>query len=149
MSTTAMDGTREYPFSKLAGAGALAGLVGGVLFGAMMAIMGMLPMVGMLIGVENSLVGFLVHMLISAALGVAYGVVAGRLSLGSGAIFVSGLVYGFIWWVLGALILMPLMLGMNSMVLAIGQTQWMSLIGHLLYGVVAALVFFSLRDRLG
>jgi hypothetical protein len=46
--------------------------------------------------------------------------------------------------VLGALILMPLMLGMSAMVLQIGGDQWMSLIGHLIYGVVTGLAFLPL-----
>jgi hypothetical protein len=49
-----------------------------------------------------------------------------------------------IWWILGALLLMPLMLGMREMVLVIGGAQWMSLVGHLLYGVVTGLVFIPL-----
>ncbi len=54
---------------------------------------------------------------------------------------------GVIWWVLGALIMMPLALGMNQMVFAIGQPQVMSLVGHLVYGLVTAYVFNRLYGR--
>jgi len=46
------------------------------------------------------------------------------------------------------LTLMPLFLGMTQMVFVIGQAQWMSLVGHLIYGVITALVFIPLRKRM-
>jgi uncharacterized membrane protein YagU involved in acid resistance len=128
-------------------AGGLAGLIGGLAFGAMMAAGGMLPMVGMLVGQESAAVGFFVHLVISVGLGIVYGLAAGRLPAGWPAAAVAGLVYGAIWWVLGALVLMPLMLGMAAMVLVIGPPQWMSLMGHLVYGLLAALTFLRLRPR--
>jgi hypothetical protein len=42
---------------------------------------------------------------------------------------------------------MPLFLGMTQMILVIGGAQWMSLIGHLVYGVVTGLAFLYLRQR--
>jgi len=129
-------------------AGVVAGLGGGLLFGIMMAVQGMLPMVGMLVRQENSVVGFVVHMAISAILGGIYGIVAGRLPVSWGVAVVGGAVYGVVWWVLGALILMPLMLGMSQMVLALGGPQWMSLVGHLVFGVVTGVLFLLLKDRL-
>jgi len=58
----------------------------------------------------------------------------------------AGIVYGVIWWVLGALIMMPLMLGMSDMILQIGDAQWMSLVGHVIFGIVTA-GFFTLIQR--
>jgi uncharacterized membrane protein YagU involved in acid resistance len=55
--------------------------------------------------------------------------------------------YGIIWWVLGALILMPIMLGMNAMVLQIGDMQWMSLIGHIVFGVILTIAYKVQSDR--
>jgi uncharacterized membrane protein YagU involved in acid resistance len=94
--------------------------------------MGMLPMVGMLIRVENAVVGFIVHMVISAFIGAVYGIVAGRFVFSAINALIGGVINGVVWWVLGALILMPLLLGMTQMVFAIGQAQWMSLLGHLI-----------------
>jgi uncharacterized membrane protein YagU involved in acid resistance len=133
--------------ARLAGLGALGGLAGGLLFGMMMGMMGMLPMVGMLVGQESAAIGLVVHLLISAFIGAVYGLVAGRYTLSWGAALAGGLVNGVIWWVLGALVLMPLLLGMNEMVFVIGQAQWMSLVGHILYGVATALVFTALARR--
>ncbi len=129
-------------------AGAVAGLAGGVVFGMLMGIMGMLPMVGMLVRQDNAVVGFLVHMVISAFIGAVYGVVAARLPAGWVTAIVAGLVNGAVWWVLGALVLMPLGLGMAQMVLVVGRAQWLSLMGHLVYGVITALAFVPLSRRL-
>lgn len=127
--------------------GALAGLAGGVVFGVMMASMGMLPMVGMLVRQESAAAGFMVHMLISAFIGAVYGVVVLRFPNRASTALLGGIVNGVAWWVLGALILMPLMLGMTAMVFVIGQAQWMSLLGHLIYGVITGFAFFFLLKR--
>lgn len=129
-------------------AGAVAGLGGGAVFGMLMAMMGTLPMVAMLAGSESATIGFLLHMIISAAFGAVYGFVAARLPRTAGAAVVAGTANGMVWWVLDALILMPLMLGMPQMVFQIEQTQWFSLMGHVIYGVVTALLFIPLSKRL-
>ncbi|MHA6804500.1 RNA-guided endonuclease InsQ/TnpB family protein [Salinifilum ghardaiensis] len=53
----------------------------------------------------------------------------------------SGLAYGVIWWVLDGLLLMPAELGMP--VLQMGTSAAQSLLGHLLYGIVTALVLYQ------
>lgn len=132
--------------SKALTAGILAGLGGGLIFGAMMAIQGMLPMVAMLAGSDNPVIGFGVHMLISAVIGAIYGLVAVRLPQRYSTGIIAGAVNGVIWWVLGALILMPMLLGMNAMVLQVGEMQWMSLVGHLIFGVAAGMLFVRLTQ---
>jgi uncharacterized membrane protein YagU involved in acid resistance len=111
--------------------------------------MGMLPMVGMLVGQQNAGVGLVVHLAISAFIGAVYGLVVTRLRLPLSATtaWVGGALNGVFWWVLGALVLMPAMLGMANMIFVIGQTQWMSLMGHLIYGVLAAFVFNIVARR--
>lgn len=127
--------------------GVIAGLGGGLVFGIMMAMMSMLPMIGMLVGQESSTVGFIVHMTISAVFGGAFGLVAARLFHGWPQTLIAGAIYGVIVWVVGALVMMPLMLGMNDMVLQIGQAQWMSLIGHIIFGLATAGIFVWLNQR--
>lgn len=146
MSTTTSASTRTEArgITRAIQSGIIAGLGGGILFGLLMAVQGMLPMVGMLVRQENALVGFVVHMLISAFIGATFGLIATRLPSSGGALLAAGALYGVIWWVLGALILMPLMLGMNEMVFAVGQMQWMSLVGHLIFGVVLGFLFHRL-----
>nr|MCU0482564.1 DUF1440 domain-containing protein [Anaerolineae bacterium] len=122
--------------------GVIGGIAGGVVFGIWMAIQNMLPMVGMLVQNDSAVVGFGVHMVISIIIGATYGVVGTRIPANNWGIVVgAGVVYGIIWWVLGALVLMPLMMGMNEMVLQIGDMQWMSLIGHIAFGVVLTVVY--------
>jgi uncharacterized membrane protein YagU involved in acid resistance len=127
--------------------GAIGGLAGGVPFGIMMAMMGMMPMIGMLIRVENATVGWVVHLIISAVVGALYGQFAPAFSKTWRSATIAGVVYGVIWWVLGALILMPALLGMFQMIFVIEQMQWMSLMGHIIYTTITAWVFKALNDR--
>lgn len=128
--------------SKRVVAGAIGGVAGGLAFGVMMAMMGMLPMVASLAGSNSPVVGFLVHMLISIVIGVIFGIVAGPriASLQAGAIW--GLVNGVIWWILGPIVIMPLMMGMGLQFGAMFTTPMLlSLMGHVIYGVVAGLAY--------
>ena len=129
-------------------AGIVAGLGGGLVFGMLMAMMNMLPMIAGLVKSDSPVVGFGVHLGISAFIGAVYGVIANRLPSRGLALIVVGAVYGMIWWVLGALIAMPVMLGMTQMVFVIEQPQIMSLMGHVIYGVITALLFVPLSKRL-
>lgn len=136
-----------------AASGALAGLVGGVVFAMLMAMTGMLPMVGMLIGAGNAFAGFIVHLVNSAIIGAIFGMLAYGIADKIGPVLGAGMAYGAVWWVLGALVIMPLWLSltadpmMRGMVLKIGTTQWMSLMGHLIFGLVTAAVLYGLRRR--
>jgi uncharacterized membrane protein YagU involved in acid resistance len=127
--------------------GALAGIIGGIPFGIMMGMMGMMPMIGMLVRVESAFVGVLVHAAISAITGAIYGFFAARLPQTWGVAAVAGIVYGVIWWVLGALVLMPALLGIFENIFMIGQMQSMSLLGHIIFGEVLALSFLWLYRR--
>jgi hypothetical protein len=51
--------------------------------------------------------------------------------------------YGWLWWVLGGLTLMPLRLGMGLFVF--NADAWRSLAGHLAYGLVLGAVFHLVR----
>src|SRR5215208_6915388 len=122
--------------------GVVGGVAGRLVFGAMMAVMGMLPMVAMVVGSESAAVGFLYHMFNSVVIGTLFGLIFGGLShtYGQGAAW--GLLYGVIWWVLGPLVLMPLMLGMGLQFgMAFTPPMLMSLVGHLIYGLLTGLVF--------
>jgi uncharacterized membrane protein YagU involved in acid resistance len=127
--------------------GAVAGIIGGIPFGILMGMMGMMPMIGMLVRADSAFVGVLVHAAISAITGAIYGFFAVRFPLTWRNAVVGGLLYGVIWWVLGALVLMPALLGMFEMIFVIEQTQWMSLLGHIIFGVVLALSFVWLYRR--
>lgn len=143
-----MQETKTFSTAKAVSSGVIAGLGGGLVFGIMMAMMGMLPMVGMLVRQENAFIGFIVHMFISAVIGALYGIVASRLPSTYLVGVVAGAANGVIWWILGALTMMPILLGMNQMVFVIGEPQWMSLLGHIIFGVVTGLLFVPLSRRL-
>jgi uncharacterized membrane protein YagU involved in acid resistance len=114
-------------------AGVVGGLVGGVLFGVMMQVMGMLGMVAGLVGQESIAVGWVVHLAISALFGLGYALTIGPRSTSWARALGLGAVYGVIWWVLGALIIMPAILGMP--VFQVGTPQMQSLVGHIVYGL--------------
>ncbi len=126
--------------------GVLGGLAGGLVFGMLMGMMGMLPMVAMLVKSESALVGFGVHMLISALIGAGFGVAVGDrvrtlahgLALGAG--------YGLVWWVLGPLLLMPLLLGMAPQFGSAFEPMLLkSLMGHMLFGIISGGVYAWLQ----
>ena len=130
--------------------GIYGGLAGGAVFGAMMGMMEMLPMIGSMVGIPSAWAGFVVHMIISAAIGGTYGVLltVGGYRGGVG----PGLSYGFTWWILGPLTLMPFLMGMglgvNWNVTAAGQAL-PSLVGHLIFGGILGVVYYRLQDRTG
>lgn len=142
-------------------AGIIAGLMGGLVFGMMMQTMtaptpdgGTMPMMAMVAMVVNSksvLVGWLYHLFNSAVIGGLFGLLLGNLVRGYGSGLGWGALYGIVWWVLGALILMPLLLGMPA--LAPLQMQmmrpvaWGSLMGHLIFGLILGGVFMWLYRR--
>lgn len=126
--------------------GALAGLAGGVVFGAMMQAMGMIGMVAELVGSTSIAMGWGVHLLNSAIIGGIFGAAASSVRSWASA-SAAGVVYGVVWWVLGALLIMPLWLGMPP--LLIGETQWWSLVGHLMYGLITGVSFYALTRATG
>lgn len=120
--------------ARRAAAGVVGGLAGGVVFGVLMAAMGMLPMIASLVGSGSAVVGLVVHLVISVLIGLGLTVpFAGMLS-GPARASVIGLIYGALWWVLGPLLLMPAMMGMP--VFMINSGALMSLLGHLMYGII-------------
>jgi len=126
-------------------AGVAGGLVGGVLFGLMMQAKGMMEMIAGLIEQQRAGTGWVVHLTISVVFGLIYALSLGNLRQTWGSAAGYGALYGAFWWVAGALLIMPTMMGMP--VFAVGQTQMMSLIGHLLYGVALGLTYATVVQR--
>ena len=143
MATAATGGTHtSVPLVQRIVGGVVGGVAGGLVFGAMMAMMGMLPMVAMVVGSKSAVVGFLYHMFNSVIIGALFGLIFGSLSRNYGQGTLFGLIYGVIWWVLGPMILMPLLLGMGLQFgAALTPPMLMSLAGHLAYGLITGLVY--------
>jgi uncharacterized membrane protein YagU involved in acid resistance len=137
------------PWAQRLLAGIIGGVVGGLAFGALMAMMGMLPMVASIVGSKSAVVGFVYHMFNSVVIGALFGLILGSFSRTYGQGVVFGLLYGVVWWVLGPMILMPLLLGMGSEGIAsqfgaaFSAPMLMSLLGHLIYGVLTGLVYVA------
>ncbi len=129
--------------------GVYGGLAGGLVFGAMMAMMGMLPMIGSMVGMPSAWVGFVVHMIISATIGGGFAVLLDASGHRGGV--GSGLAYGFTWWILGPLTLMPFSMGMgvgvNWNVTAAGQAL-PSLVGHLIFGAILGVTYHWLQGSI-
>jgi hypothetical protein len=141
------------------GAGVLGGLIAGTVFGAMMQMMnaptpegGQMPMMAMVaqvVGSDKLIIGWLYHLFNSAVIGAIFGWIAGNGVRNYGAGLLWGALYGVVWWVVGALILMPVFLGQAPFAplnmppmrpVAIG-----SLMGHVIYGLVLGAAYVGLR----
>lgn len=138
--------------------GAIAGVAGGVIFGVMMQMMNaptpdrssmaMMQMVAMVVGSTSLAIGWLYHLFNSAVIGASYGGLFGSRTHGYSAGLSYGALWGVVWWILGGLILMPVLLDMPAFaplqmppmrMVAVG-----SLIGHLVYGLILGGVYVRL-----
>ncbi len=128
--------------------GAMAGFAGGAISSPVMLATGILPKVA---GIETAFstgFGLLVHLLISTLLGMSYGLLFRNEapSLGLGASW--GWLFGMIWWYLGPMTLLPLLLtGECDWSPAAASALLPSLPGHLIYGAATAFTFLFLERR--
>jgi uncharacterized membrane protein YagU involved in acid resistance len=131
--------------------GTAAGLVGGIVFGLMMTMMGMIGMIGALAGqLGNVPVSWVIHLVISAIIGAGFGLVAPYAGATLGRVLGVGAVYGLVWWFLGPLLIMPMMMGMGPQLSAAGMSGAIpSLVGHILFGLVTAYTWHWLGRRQG
>lgn len=142
-------------------AGIVGGLIAGVVFGMMMQMMmaptpegGQMPMinmVGMIVGSPTAVAGWLYHLFNSAVIGAIFAWVLGRRSYTYGSGVAWGAGYGFLWWILGGLILMPVFLGMPAfaplMMPPMRMVAMGSLIGHLIYGLILGAAYVAMTRR--
>ena len=128
--------------------GGLAGLTGGLVSAPVMLATQALPTIA---GVDTNFSGFhalAIHLLVSALIGMSYGLLfrheASSLALG----VMWGWLFGLIWWYLGPMTLMPLLLtGQCDWSTAAASALLPSLMGHLIYGAITALTFLLLERR--
>lgn len=126
--------------------GMLAGLVGGLLFTVVMVLVGALPRVAGMVGAQDARAGLVVHLVVSAVIGVSYAVLFRRQSFDLLSGVGWGVSYGFFWWVLGDLTLLPALTGApvvwDAATLA---AEFPSLVGHLAYGAALGGVYQRLE----
>jgi hypothetical protein len=133
----------------------LSGLVAGVFMGMGMQMMqaptpegGTMPMMAMVAKVVRSdslAIGWLYHLFNSAVIGAIFGWLLGARAVHVGSGLTWGAAYGLAWWVLGGLVLMPVLLGMPAFApLAMAPMRPVamgSLMGHLVYGLILGGLF--------
>ena len=130
--------------------GTAGGVLGGLIFSLVMVSVNALPQVAALVGAESAGIGFFVHLVISIAIGVSYGFLFQKQSISYGSGLAWGMIYGFLWWILGSLTFYAILLRQPpDWSLAAVTAQYPSLIGHLLYGAGLGLFFQYLSQRYG
>ncbi|GAA3239089.1 hypothetical protein [Actinocorallia longicatena] len=130
------------------GFGILAGLLGGSVFALVWWRSGGLVQVAGLVGGHGPVLGLIVHLVIAQLIGVSYALLFRRRAFDLASGIGWGVSYGFLWWVLGALTLLPALLGLplrwNAAAIS---TAFPSLVGHLAYGAVLGAIHQYLENR--
>ena len=130
------------------GWGAMAGLAGGIVASPIMLKTGVLTKVAGLDTSFSNWHGLLVHLIVSAAIGMTFGILFRNESTNLSAGVAWGWLFGLIWWYVGPMTLLPLMLtGVCDWSTDAASALLPSLIGHLVFGAVTACVFLVLQNR--
>lgn len=136
-------------------AGVVASLVAGAVMGVMLTmqmrptIAGGIPALWGLAGLTS---GWIVHLVNSAVFGLAFAAVAAQPSVRDyvdsvGSSLATGVGYGVVLWVVGAVIVMPIWLGAVGFpkAPAVPNVGMQSLVGHVVYGAVLGVVYPYVR----
>jgi len=128
------------------GAGVVAGAMAGIIFGMIMVewaplAPGRMMTLGHIVyGSPSVPAGWLFHLVLSGALGALFGWLIGGREYGLASGLGWGLVYGFALWIVGGLVVMPLLGGLPAFATvvrpALRETAVVSLLGHLAYGAI-------------
>ncbi|MGI5892645.1 MAG: PQQ-dependent sugar dehydrogenase [Bacillota bacterium] len=124
--------------------GVLAGLVGGI--AAAMILWGswLLPTLGLLLTKVDLIRGFVVMLVLGAIGGGIYSLFARRLSGKISTTIISGIILGVVFWVIGVLMLIPILLGFPTQ-LANPLEHWTPLIAFIIYGVITSLIYSRVK----
>ncbi|BCL83708.1 hypothetical protein ccbrp13_61730 [Ktedonobacteria bacterium brp13] len=122
--------------------GGIAGLVGGWAFSIWFAQNNAFVLIAGIISSDSSAVGMLLHYLIAATIGASFGLLFQRDVRGTGSSICWGLAYGFFWWLLGPLTLLPLLLHQHVDWSYLHASAFFgSLIGHAVYGMLLGWIY--------
>src|SRR6516164_9816395 len=130
------------------GWGAIAGFAGGLVASPIMLKTGVLTRVAGLDTSFSNWHGLFVHLLVSTAIGITFGLLFRNEFTNLSAGVAWGWLFGLIWWYLGPMTLLPLVLtGVCDWSTDAASALLPSLIGHLIFGAVTACVFLLLQNR--
>jgi len=130
------------------GWGALAGLVGGLISSPVMLATGVLPRIAGLDTSFSIFSGLLIHLVVSGFIGMTYGLLFRNEASNLGLGVAWGWLFGLIWWYLGPLTFLPLILtGVCDWSTDAASALLPSLMGHLIYGAATAFIFILLERR--
>jgi uncharacterized membrane protein YagU involved in acid resistance len=133
-------------FIRLVQWGAAAGLAGGLLYMLVLIATGSLSQIAAVAGGTSHALGIAVHLSISILLGVSYGLLFQREAPNLASGICWGLVYGLIAWYAGPLTLFPIFMHDPGLWTgAAAEAQFPAMVGHLIYGAVAAAAFWLLE----
>ncbi|GAA3851915.1 hypothetical protein GCM10022403_099170 [Streptomyces coacervatus] len=153
MATTVQVSPRTAVIPVHAVWGAAAGVVGGVGMGIWFSVSrptmdtAIITMIAGLLGSTNTFVGWLIHLAIAVFAGTTFGVLLGQFAQKMAPAVVLGLAYGAVWWVIGALWIMPANLGMP--VFEWNAVTRSSLGAHVVFGLLAGLAFSYIAQVMG
>lgn len=125
--------------------GVIPGVMAGYVFLAYAGGVGMQAEVGKMIQ-STVFFGFVLHVIISAVIGALYtGVFKQYAKMPNPLVDIvaGGLIYGVIWWVVGANVIMPAIRGVDLLQLNVDDA---SFFGHIIFGHVLAFLVV-LRDQ--
>lgn len=141
----------EGPGSRVlhsAGYGALASVLGGSLFTLVLWATGSLQEMATIFGGTSLTFGVVVNMIVSTLIGMTYGLLFRHETPDAASAIAWGLVYGLLWWFIGPMTLLPILLsGSFSWTTGTAAALLPSLIGHSIYGAATAAAFLTLERR--
>jgi uncharacterized membrane protein YagU involved in acid resistance len=125
-------------------AGILGGVIGGVIFGLFMGMMGKILMVARMVGSESLAVGWIIHMIISVIFGVGFGIIG----VNAKRVIGLGTIYGVVLWIVGPLVVMPMMMGMGTNLgSAFTPDQLINLVTHVFFSLILSGVYKVVTNR--
>lgn len=153
MATTVQVSPRTAVMPVHAAWGVATGLVGGIGMGIWMSVSkpmmdtAMIKMVAGLLGSDSAFAGWLIHLAIAASSGLVFGALLGHWAMKMMPGAVLGLVYGVVWWLFGAMWIMPANMGMP--VFEWNDVTSSSFGAHLVFGLLLGLAFSCIAKVMG
>jgi hypothetical protein len=130
------------------GYGVAAGALGGLLCTVILLVTGALQGIQTTFGGSSLVMGAVIIMGVSIFSGMCYGLLFRHEAPDAGSAVAWGLVYGLLWWFIGPMTLLPILLrGSLSWTIGTAASLLPSLIGHLIYGAGTAVTFLALERR--